>query len=151
MLLLVLQQTKFSWIRKNDIVNNKVVNEVDCAVNTVNDQAANETIFQHITPLSLTQEELLQVLHQIFERDYEVIKKQSIEESVYSTNCRKTLPGDVIKVIDFISLNKLNELLKPNSFDINVLLYTAAITANEHKGYLKENTNQHPKTYNPPK
>ena len=42
-------------------------------------------------------------------------------------------------------------MIKPNFFDINVLLYTAAVTANEHKGNLKENTNQRPKTYNPPK
>ena len=42
---------------ENDIVNNKVVDEVNCTVNTANDQTANETIFQHVTLLSLTQEE----------------------------------------------------------------------------------------------
>ena len=131
----VVMDTEFhntiSIATENDIVNNKVVNEVDCTVNTVNDQAANETIFQHITPLSLTQEELLEVLQPIFERNYEIIKKQSIEERLYSTNCSKTLSDDVIKVIDFVSLNKLNELIKPNFFHINVLLYTAAVTAND--------------------
>ena len=45
-------------------------------MNTVNNQAADETIFQHVTPLSLTQEELLEVLHPIFERNYEIIKKR---------------------------------------------------------------------------
>ena len=58
---------------------------------------------------------------------------------------------DAIKVIDFISINKSNELIRPNFLDINVLLYTAAVAANEHKGDLKENTKQRPKTYNPPK
>ena len=120
-------------------------------VNTVNDQASNETTVQHITPLSTTQEELLEVLHPIFERNYEIIKKQSIEERVYSTNCSKTLSDDTIKVIDFISRNKLNEFIKPNFFDINLLLYTAIATASEHKDDLKESTNQHPKTYNPQK
>ena len=66
-------------------------------MNTVNNQAADETIFQHVTPLSLTQEELLEVLHPIFERNYEIIEKQSIEERVYSTNCSKTLSDDVSK------------------------------------------------------
>ena len=131
----VVMDTEFhntiSIATENDIVNNKVVDEVNCTVNTVNDQAANETIFQHITPLSLTQEELLEVLQPIFERNYEIIKKQSIEERLYSTNCSKTLSDDVIKVIDFVSLNKLNELIKPNFFHINVLLYTAAVTAND--------------------
>ena len=42
---------------ENDIVNNKVVDEVNCTVNTANDQTANETIFQDVTLLSLTQEE----------------------------------------------------------------------------------------------
>ena len=79
------------------------------------------------------------------------MKKQSIEERVYSINCSKTISDDTIKITDFLSLNKLNELRKPNLFDINVLLYTAAVTTNKHKGYLKENTNQRPKTYKPPK
>ena len=79
------------------------------------------------------------------------MKKQSIEERVYSINCSKTLSDDTIKITDFLSLNKLNKLRKPNLFDINVLLYTAAVTTNKHKGYLKENTNQRPKTYKPPK
>ena len=113
---------------ENDIFNNEVVDEVNCTVNTVNDQAANETIFQHVTPLSLSQEELLEVLHPIFESNYEIIKKQSIEKRVYSTSCSKTLSEDVIKVIDFISPNRLNELIKPSFFDINALLYTAAVT-----------------------
>ena len=105
---------------ETDIVNNEVFDEVNCTVNTVNDQAANETTVQHVTPLSSSQEELLQVLHPIIERNYEIAKKQSIEERVYSTNSSKTLSDDVIKVIDFISRNILNELIKPNFFDINV-------------------------------
>ena len=137
--------------KKPDIVNNEVVEGVNCPVNIANDQATNKTTVQHVTALSTTQEELLEVLRPIFERNYETIKKQSIEERVYSTNCSKTLSDDVIKVIDFTSMNKLNELLKPNFFDINVLIYTTAVTANEHKGDLKENANQRSKTYNHPK
>ena len=133
---------------ETDIVNDEVVDEVNCPVNTVKDQATNETRLQHVTPLSTTQGE---VLHPIFECNYEIIKKQSIEERVYPANCSKTLSDDTIKVIDFISINKLNEVIKPNFFDINVLLYTAAVTANEHMGDLKEKANQRPKTYNPPK
>ena len=137
--------------KKTDIVNNEVVEGVNCPVNIANDQATNKTTVQHVTALSTTQEELLEVLRPIFERNYEIIKKQSIEERVYSTNCSKTLSDDVIKVIDFTSINKLNELIKPNFFDINVLIYTTAVTTNEHKGDLKENANQRSKTYNPPK
>ena len=151
----VVMDTEFhntiSIAAESNIVNNEVVDEVNCTVNTVNNQAADETIFQHVTPLSLTRQELLEVLKPIFERNYEIIKKQSIEERLYSTNCSKTLSDDVIKVTDFISLKKLNELIKPNFFDINVLLYTATVTANEHNSNLKENTNQRPRPYNPPK
>ena len=84
----------------------------------------------------------------MFERNYEIIKNQSIEERVYSTNCSKTSSADVIKVIDFISRNELNESIKPHFVDINLLLCTAAVNANEYKGGVKENTNQCPKTYN---
>ena len=38
--------------------------------------------------------------------------------------------------------------MKAHFFDINILLYTAAVTTNEHKSYLKENTNQCLKKYN---
>ena len=74
-----------------------------------------------------------------------------MKERVYSTNCSKALPDDAIKFIDFISRSKLNELIKPIFWGINVLSYTGAVTANEHKGDLKVNTNQRPKAYNPPK
>ena len=105
---------------ETDIINNEVVDEVNCPVNIVKDQATNETTVQHVTPLSTTQGELLEVLHPIFERNYEIIKKQSIEERVNCTNCSKTSSDDAIKVIDFMSINKLNELLKPSFFDINI-------------------------------
>ena len=61
---------------ENDIVNNEVVDEVNCNLNTVNDEATNEKTFQYVTPLSTTPEELLEVLHPIFERNYEIIKKR---------------------------------------------------------------------------
>ena len=62
-----------------DIINNEFVDEVNCPVNTVEDQATNETTVQHVRPLFTTQGELLEVLHPMFERNYEIIKKQSIE------------------------------------------------------------------------
>ena len=98
-------------------------------------------------PLFTTQEELLDVLSPIFIRNYKIIEKQTIKERVYSKNCGKTLSDDAIKVFDFIPRNKWIN----NFFDINVLLHTAAVTCNKHKGDLKENTNQRPKRYNPPK
>ena len=60
---------------ETDKINNAVVHEVNCPVNTVKDQTTNETTVQHITPLSTTQGELLEVLHPIFERNSEIIKK----------------------------------------------------------------------------
>ena len=70
-----------------------------------------------------------------------MIKKQSIKERVYSTNCSKTLSDDTIKVIDFILRNKLIEWIKANFFWYKHIKY-GVVTANEHKGNLKENTNQ---------
>ena len=57
---------------ETDIVSNEVVDEVNCPANTVNDQATNETTVQHVTTLSTTQK-VLEVLHPIFERNYEII------------------------------------------------------------------------------
>ena len=65
----------------------------------------------------------------MFQRNYETIKNQSIDETVYSTKCNKKLSDDVIKVIDFLAIKELDN---PKLFDINALLYTLAITAKEY-------------------
>ena len=60
---------------ETDLVNNEVVEGVNCPVNIVSDQATNKITVQHVTTLSTTQEELFEVLRPIFERNYEIIKK----------------------------------------------------------------------------
>ena len=68
----------------------------------------------------------------MFQRNYETIKNESIDETVYSTKCNKKLSDDVIKVIDFLANSAIKELDNPKLFDINALLYTLAITAKEY-------------------
>ena len=93
---------------------------------------------------------LLEILRPMFQRNYETIKNQSIDERVYPTKFNKKLSNDVIKVIDFLANNAIKELKKPKHFDINTLLYTSAITAKEYVNDLTELNKKSPKKY-PPK
>ena len=59
---------------ETNIVNIVIVDEVNRPADTVNNQATNRATVQHVTALSRTQEELLEVLHVILERNYEIMK-----------------------------------------------------------------------------
>ena len=81
---------------------------------------------------------LLEILRPIFERNYEIVKNQNIDQRVYPTKCNKKVTDDIIKVIDFLASDTIEEILEPSYFDINALFYTSAVTTKEHLDDLKE-------------
>ena len=85
----------------------------------------------------------------MFQRNYETIKEQNIDERIYSIKCNKKLPDDVIKVIDFLANNAIKEVDSPKLFDIYALLYTSVLTAKEYVNDLTELIKKHPKKSSP--
>ena len=81
---------------------------------------------------------LLEILRPIFERNYEIVKNQNIDQRVYPIKCNKKVTDDIIKVIDFLASDTIEEIFEPSYFDINAQLYTSAVTAKEHLDDLKE-------------
>ena len=81
---------------------------------------------------------LLENLRPIFERNYEIVKNQNVDQRLYPTKCNKKVAYDVIKVIDILASNAKKEIREPPCFDIKALLYTSAVTAKEHLNNLKE-------------
>ena len=81
---------------------------------------------------------LLENLRPIFERNYEIVKNQKVDQRLYPTKCKKKFAYDVIKVIDILASNAIKEIREPPCFDIKALLYTSAVTAKEHLNNLKE-------------
>ena len=91
-----------------------------------------------IVPLVEAQKMLLENLRPIFERNYEIVKNQNVDQRLYPTKCNKKVAYDVIKVIDILASNTIKEIREPPYFDIKALLYTSAVTAKEHLNNLKE-------------
>ena len=86
----------------------------------------------------------------LFERNYETINRQSINERTFSTKIIKHPSDDVLKVIDRLAKRKLSQIENPNYLDINVLLYTAAVTTKEYLNDLsKRYTEKTPKAKMP--
>ena len=86
----------------------------------------------------------------LFERNYETINRQSINERTFSTKIIKHPSDDVLKVIDRLAKRKLSQIENPNYLDINVLLYTAAVTTKEYLNDLsKKYTEKTPKAKMP--
>ena len=82
----------------------------------------------------------------LFEHNYETIKRQSVNERTFTTKIIKHPSDDILKVIDRLAKRKLSLIENPNYLDINVLLYTAAVTTKEYlNDLIKKYTEKTPK------
>ena len=54
----------------------------------------------NLEPVTITQQECFQTIKPLFERNYEAINRQSINERTFSTKIIKHPSNDVLKVID---------------------------------------------------
>ena len=141
--------TEYVHIRSND---NSQVNEPTDSTSNCFDTANNsnsgsyEEPQTNLEPLTITQQEFFQTIKPLFERNDETINKQSTNERTFSTKIIKRPSDDVLKVIDRLAKRKLSQIENPNYLDINVLLYTAAVTTKEYLNDLsKKYTEKTPK------
>ena len=92
------------------------------------------------------QQECFQSIKPILERNYVTINRQPINERTFYTKIMKHPSDDVLKVIDQLAKWMLSQIEKLNYLDINVLLYTAAVTTKEYLNDLnKKYTKKSPK------
>ena len=127
------------------IVENLTLDKDNCLENSNITNNKDSSIDQSFLSLSLSQKALLEILRPMFQRNYETIKDQNIDERIYSIKCNKKSSDDVMKVIDFLASNAIKELHSPKLFDINALLYTSVITAKECINDLTELLKKRPK------
>ena len=81
----------------------------------------------------------------LFERNYETINRQSINERTVTTKIMKHSSDDVLKMIDQLAKQKLSQIENPNYLDINVLLYTVPVTTKEYLNYLNKKYTENPR------
>ena len=137
----VVLATEYETVTTN-IVENVTLNEDNCLDNNNITNNKDSSVYQSFLSLNAPQEALLEILRLMFQRNYETIKNQNIDERVYPTKCNKKLSDDVIKVIDFLANSAIKELDKSKLFNINASLYTSAITAKEYVNDLTQKTPQ---------
>ena len=127
--------TEYVHVRSN---NSSQVNEPTDYRNNCLETANNSNSSSYeepqptLEPLTITQQECFQTMKQLFERNYETIKRQSLNETTFTTKNIKHPSDDVLKVIHQLARRKLSQVENLNYLDINVLLYNAAVTRKEY-------------------
>ena len=80
----------------------------------------------------------------LFECNYETINRQPINERTFSTKIIKHTSDDVLKVTDRLAKRELSQIENLNYLDINVLLYTVAVTTKDYLNNLSKRYTKKP-------
>ena len=70
--------------------------------------------------------------------NFETFKLQTIEERVYTTKINEKIPTDYFKAINTVARKYLTSIDNITFWDINVSIYTAAVTIKQELNDLKE-------------
>ena len=95
-----------------------------------------------LEPLIIMQQKHIQSIEPLFESNYVNIDRKFINERTF-TKIMKHPSDDVLKVIDQLAKRKLSQIENPHYLDINVLLYTPAVTTKE---YLSDSNEKYTET-----
>ena len=145
-----IEKKRMLWTLNIYMFDNSQVNEqTDCRnncseiTNSLN-CGSHEESQPTLEPLTITQQECFQTMKPLFERNYETINRQSINERTFTTEIMKHPSDDVLRVIDQLVKQKLSQIENPNYLDIDVLLYTAAVTTKEYLNDLNKKYTENP-------
>ena len=73
-----------------------------------------------------------------FNKNFENFKLQTIEQRVYTTKINKKIPTDYLKAINIVAREHLGNIDNITFWDINVSIYTTAVTIKQDLNDLKE-------------
>ena len=73
-----------------------------------------------------------------FNSNFETFKLQTTEERVYTTKINKKIPTDYLKAINTVTREYLTSIDNITFWDINVSIYTTAVTIKQELNNLKE-------------
>ena len=99
-----------------------------------------EVIAENIPNENLNDEQLqlVEKLKPSFNSNFETFKLQTIEERVYTTKINKKIPTDYLKAINTVACEYLTSIDNITFWDINVSIYTTAVTIKQELNDLKE-------------
>ena len=73
-----------------------------------------------------------------FNKNFETFKLQTIEQRVYTTKINKKIPTDYLKAINIVAREHLGNINNITFWDINVSIYTTAVTIKHSLNDFKE-------------
>ena len=132
----------------DNIHNNETVNEI---INLGNDKPTNinrNDIENNQTQETPEYKSLKEKLKPIFLETIDNFNNKNIEERIYLTRVNTRIPDTLLKCVNDLSKEYITSLNLPNYWDINVCLYSAAVTCLREMNQLRELT---PPTKNKPK
>ena len=102
--------------------------------------APEEVIAENIPNENLNDEQLqlVEKLKPSFNKNFETFKLQTIEQRVYTTKINKKIPTDYLKAINIVAREHLGNINNITFWDINVSIYTTAVTIKQDLNDLKE-------------
>ena len=112
----------------DDIHNNETVNE---SINLGNDKPTNinrNDIENNQTQESPENKSLKEILKPIFLKTIDNFSNKNIEERIYLTRVNMRINDVLLKCVNDLSKEYITSLNLPNYWDINVCLYSAAVT-----------------------
>ena len=102
--------------------------------------APEEVIAENIPNENLNDEQLqlVEKLKPSFNKNFETFKLQTIEQRVYTTKINKKIPTDYLKAINTVAREHLGNINNITFWDINVSIYTTAVTIKHSLNDFKE-------------
>ena len=110
----------------NIVPNENIVPDTVIAKNISNENLNDEQL------------QLVEKLKPSFNSNFETFKLQTIEERIYTTKINKKIPTDYLKAINTVAREYLTSIDKITFWDINVSIYTTAVTIKQELNDLKE-------------
>ena len=106
-----------------------------------NENIAPEQVIAEKIPNENLNDEQLQLVEKLkpsFNKNFETFKLQTIEQRVYTTKIDKKIQTDYLKAINTVAREHLANIGNITFWDINVSIYTTAVTIKQDLNDLKE-------------
>ena len=124
-------------ITENDLLNNGNNN----GDNHFDNRAVNDSDNNVVVDNPVLWEEQLRIINlvePIFKSNYETIKVKNLGNRVHTTDVNKAMSSDVLLAINTVANRHLQNIDDVTFWEINVTLYTAAVTVKQYTNDLKQ-------------
>ena len=126
-------------ITENELLNNGNKNGENRFDNrAVNDSLNDNNVVVDNPVLSEEQLRIIDLLEPIFKSNYEAIKVKNLDNRVHTTDVNKAISNDVLLAINTVANRHLQDIDDVTFWEINVTLYTAAVSVKQYTNELKQ-------------